>query len=220
MAQTAEVVIPASQSDLSIGGGLEQTSQGASFYQPNSSGINVLQVSRTFLSFLEHLVTQSGQMRRSLVLQAHVNRRVMWTSFGSGIIHVCTEVFKCIFSLSELWPAEWKHSRELLASEPTPHALIQFYFFQAVALCRPYLAYLLTGSPQPAPAGPGSAASPSAPHTFLELPPSPVPTTPLHLPVAARGGDAAGWDVPPHCRVHRQHPGNEPLQCQLPDDDG
>ena len=88
MAQTAEVVIPASQSDLSIGGGLEQTSQGASFYQPNSSGINVLQVSRTFLSFLEHLVTQSGQMRRSLVLQAHVNRRVMLTSFGSGIIHV------------------------------------------------------------------------------------------------------------------------------------
>ena len=34
------LLISASQSDLSIGGGLEQTSQGTSFYQPNSSDIN------------------------------------------------------------------------------------------------------------------------------------------------------------------------------------
>lgn len=47
MAQTAEVVIPVSQNDLQ--GGLEQiqTSEGAAFYQPNSAGINVLQVSMT-----------------------------------------------------------------------------------------------------------------------------------------------------------------------------
>ena len=66
MAQTAEVVIPVSQNDLQ--GGLEQiqTSQGASFYQPTSAGINVLQVSMTLFP-LELLVGISYSGEESTV---------------------------------------------------------------------------------------------------------------------------------------------------------
>jgi len=86
MAQTAEVVIPVSQNDLQ--GGLEQiqTSQGASFYQPTSAGINVLQVSMTLfpLELLVVISYKSEESRCPLASQASEAKVFMWMQGVGG----------------------------------------------------------------------------------------------------------------------------------------